>query len=94
MKAVCWYGSGDIRVESVPDPQIINPHDAIVRVTLTAICGSDLHIYNGFIPGMARKQRPLLNRPSAPPHFQNHRLPVDAFNHGLDFVPFANAVKE
>jgi threonine dehydrogenase-like Zn-dependent dehydrogenase len=52
MRAACWYGSGDIRVETVPDPAIINPHDAIIRVTLTAICGSDLHIYNGFIPGM------------------------------------------
>lgn len=54
MKAVCWYGSGDVRVESVPDPQILNPHDAIIRITLTAICGSDLHIYNGYIPGMQK----------------------------------------
>ena len=54
MRAVCWYGSGDIRVESVPDPEILNPHDAILRVSLTAICGSDLHIYNGFIPGMQK----------------------------------------
>ncbi len=54
MKAACWYGSGDIRVENVPDPGILNPHDAIVRVSLTAICGSDLHLYNGFIPGMER----------------------------------------
>jgi threonine dehydrogenase-like Zn-dependent dehydrogenase len=54
MKALCWYGSGDVRVETVPDPQILNPHDAIVRITLTAICGSDLHIYNGFIPGMQK----------------------------------------
>src|SRR5687767_1435036 len=52
MKAVCWYGSGDVRVETVPDPTILNPHDAIVRISLTAICGSDLHLYNGFIPGM------------------------------------------
>jgi threonine dehydrogenase-like Zn-dependent dehydrogenase len=54
MKAVCWYGSGDVRVETVPDPAILNPRDAIVRITLTAICGSDLHIYNGFIPGMQK----------------------------------------
>jgi threonine dehydrogenase-like Zn-dependent dehydrogenase len=54
MKAVCWYGSGDVRTETVPDPAILNPHDAIVRVTLTAICGSDLHIYNGYIPGMQK----------------------------------------
>ncbi|MBI2689346.1 MAG: glutathione-dependent formaldehyde dehydrogenase [Acidobacteria bacterium] len=54
MRAVCWYGKGDVRVETVPDPSILNPRDAIVRVTLTAICGSDLHIYNGHIPGMER----------------------------------------
>jgi len=52
MKAVCWYGAGDMRVENVPDPTILNPRDAIVRVTRTAICGSDLHLYGGFIPGM------------------------------------------
>ena len=54
MRALCWYGSGDVRVETVPDPEILNPNDAIIRVTLTAICGSDLHIYNGFIPGMQK----------------------------------------
>jgi threonine dehydrogenase-like Zn-dependent dehydrogenase len=54
MKALCWYGSRDVRVENVPDPHIINPRDVIVRVTLTAICGSDLHLYNGFIPSMER----------------------------------------
>ena len=54
MKALCWYGTQDVRVETVPDPEILNPHDAIVRITLTAICGSDLHLYNGFIPGMER----------------------------------------
>jgi len=52
MKALCWYGKNDVRVENVPDPSILNPRDAIVRITLTAICGSDLHLYNGFIPGM------------------------------------------
>ena len=54
MKAVCYYGKEDIRVERVPDPQILNPRDAIVKVTATAICGSDLHIYDGFIPAMER----------------------------------------
>jgi threonine dehydrogenase-like Zn-dependent dehydrogenase len=54
VKALCWYGTQDVRVETVPDPEILNPHDAIVRITLTAICGSDLHLYNGFIPGMER----------------------------------------
>jgi threonine dehydrogenase-like Zn-dependent dehydrogenase len=52
MKAVCWEGTNDIRVEQVPDPTILNPRDAIVRVTSTAICGSDLHLMNGFIPTM------------------------------------------
>ncbi|HZO85625.1 MAG TPA: zinc-dependent alcohol dehydrogenase [Verrucomicrobiae bacterium] len=50
MKALCWHGKRDVRVERVPDPKIINPSDAIIRVTSTAICGSDLHLYNGFIP--------------------------------------------
>ena len=52
MKAVCWHGTDDVRVERVPDPSILNPRDAIVRVTTTAICGSDLHLLNGFIPTM------------------------------------------
>jgi threonine dehydrogenase-like Zn-dependent dehydrogenase len=50
MKALCWHGSHDVRVESVPDPEIQHPRDAIVRITSTAICGSDLHLYNGLIP--------------------------------------------
>ncbi len=54
MKALCWYGTRDVRVENVPDPHIINPRDVIVRVTLTAICGSDVHLYDGFIPSMER----------------------------------------
>jgi len=53
MKAVCWHGTGDVRVETVPDPKILNPRDAIVRITSTAICGSDLHLYDGMIPSMA-----------------------------------------
>jgi threonine dehydrogenase-like Zn-dependent dehydrogenase len=52
MRAVCWYGKHDVRVLNAPDPKILNPHDAIVKVTLTAICGSDLHLYNGVIPEM------------------------------------------
>jgi threonine dehydrogenase-like Zn-dependent dehydrogenase len=52
MKAVCWNGKYDVRVESVPDPIILNPRDAIIKVTSTAICGSDLHLYDGFIPSM------------------------------------------
>ncbi|RCJ26629.1 hypothetical protein A6S26_14645 [Nostoc sp. ATCC 43529] len=52
MKAVCWYGANDVRVETVPDPKILNPRDAILKVTSATICGSDLHIYDGYIPTM------------------------------------------
>ena len=52
MKAVTWHGRHDLRVSDVPEPALVNPHDAIVRVTMTAICGTDLHLYNGFMPGM------------------------------------------
>jgi threonine dehydrogenase-like Zn-dependent dehydrogenase len=54
MKANCWYGKNDVRVERVPDPEILNPRDAIVKITSTAICGSDLHLYDGFIPTMEK----------------------------------------
>jgi threonine dehydrogenase-like Zn-dependent dehydrogenase len=54
MKANCWMGTGRVEVQDVPDPALRNPRDAIVRVTSTAICGSDLHLYNGFIPTMRR----------------------------------------
>jgi threonine dehydrogenase-like Zn-dependent dehydrogenase len=54
MKAVCWEGTNDVRVERVPDPTILNPRDAIVRITSTAICGSDLHLLDGFIPTMRK----------------------------------------
>jgi len=50
MKAICWYGKNDVRVEQVDDPEIVNPRDAIVKITTTAICGSDLHMYDGYIP--------------------------------------------
>jgi len=52
MKATCWRGRKKVRVENVPDPEILNANDAIVRITSTAICGSDLHLYNGFVPSM------------------------------------------
>jgi threonine dehydrogenase-like Zn-dependent dehydrogenase len=52
MKALTWHGKGDIRCETVPDPAIEQPRDAIVKVTCCAICGSDLHLYGGFVPGM------------------------------------------
>jgi threonine dehydrogenase-like Zn-dependent dehydrogenase len=54
MKALCWYGTNDVRVSRVPDPSILGPRDAIIKVTLTAICGSDLHLLDGFIPTMKR----------------------------------------
>ena len=52
MKANCWMGKKKVEVLDVPDPKILNSRDAIVRVTSTAICGSDLHLYNGFVPTM------------------------------------------
>jgi threonine dehydrogenase-like Zn-dependent dehydrogenase len=54
MKANCWYGKEDMRVEQVNDPKIINRRDIVVRITLTAICGSDLHLYGGFVPTMQK----------------------------------------
>ena len=52
MKALCWMGSSKVEVHNVSDPTILNPHDAILKITRTAICGSDLHLYDGFIPTM------------------------------------------
>jgi threonine dehydrogenase-like Zn-dependent dehydrogenase len=52
MRALTWHGKEDVRVENVPDPTILNPRDAIVRITATAICGSDLHLFDGYIPSM------------------------------------------
>jgi threonine dehydrogenase-like Zn-dependent dehydrogenase len=54
MKATCWHGTKNVQVDKVPDPKLINPRDAIIRITSTAVCGSDLHLYNGFIPSMKR----------------------------------------
>ncbi|MCU0704697.1 MAG: glutathione-dependent formaldehyde dehydrogenase [Fimbriiglobus sp.] len=52
MKALCWHGNGDVRIDTVPDPKIEHPRDAIIRVTSTAICGSDLHLLDGYMPTM------------------------------------------
>ncbi len=52
MRALCWHGKNDIRCDTVPDPRIEDPRDAIVKVTTCAICGSDLHLYDGLMPGM------------------------------------------
>lgn len=54
MRALVWHGKHDIRCDNVPDPRIEDPRDAIIRVTSCAICGSDLHLYDNFIPGMER----------------------------------------
>src|SRR5690348_14035093 len=54
MKANCWMGKKKVEVREVPDPKLLDRRDAIVRVTSTAICGSDLHLYNGFMPTMER----------------------------------------
>lgn len=52
MKALTWHGKGDVRVDTVPDPKIQEPRDAIIKITSTAICGSDLHLLDGFMPTM------------------------------------------
>jgi threonine dehydrogenase-like Zn-dependent dehydrogenase len=54
MRATCWMGRNTVEVENVPDPQILNQRDAIVRITSTAICGSDLHLYDGYVPTMKK----------------------------------------
>ena len=54
MRANCWLGKGNVDVLDVPEPRILNNHDAIIRITRTAICGSDLHLFNGFIPTMKK----------------------------------------
>lgn len=53
MRALTWHGKHDVRMDTVPDPKIVNPRDAIIKITATAICGSDLHMYDSFIPTMA-----------------------------------------
>jgi threonine dehydrogenase-like Zn-dependent dehydrogenase len=54
MRALTWHGKHDVRMETVPDPKIVNPRDAIIKITSTAICGSDLHLYDSFIPSMEK----------------------------------------
>ena len=54
MKALCWHGTGDVRVDTVPDPTIEDPRDAVIKITSTAICGSDLHLFDGFLPTMEK----------------------------------------
>ena len=54
MKALCWHGTGDVRVDDVPDPKIEHGRDAVIQITSTAICGSDLHLYDGYMPTMEK----------------------------------------
>jgi threonine dehydrogenase-like Zn-dependent dehydrogenase len=54
MRALTWHGKHDVRMDTVPDPQIVNPRDAIIKVTSTAICGSDLHLYDSYIPTLVK----------------------------------------
>ncbi len=54
MRALCWNGVNDVRIETVPDPQILDPRDAIIKITSTAICGSDLHLLHGYMPTMEK----------------------------------------
>ncbi|MBV9998958.1 MAG: glutathione-dependent formaldehyde dehydrogenase [Verrucomicrobia bacterium] len=54
MKALCWHGKEDVRIDTVPDPKIVHPTDVIVKITTTAICGSDLHLYDGVMPTMEK----------------------------------------
>jgi hypothetical protein len=55
MKALCWHGKGDIRCDNVPDPEIEHGRDAIIKMTACAICGSDLHLMDGYIPSWRRE---------------------------------------
>ena len=52
MRALCWHGKGDVRVDTVPDPKIQHPRDAVIKITACAICGSDLHLFDGYQPTM------------------------------------------
>jgi threonine dehydrogenase-like Zn-dependent dehydrogenase len=63
MKAIVWHGIGDIRFDEVPRPKIQDPQDAVVRITRSAICGTDLHFIRGTMPGM-KKGTILGPRPS------------------------------
>ncbi len=89
MKACCWYGKNDVRVETVPDPKIENPRDAIIKVNLAAICGSDLHLLHGAVPSM--ESGDILGH-----EFMGEVMEVGAGNHKLRrgdrvVVPFAIA---
>ena len=63
MRALVWHGKGDVRCDSVPDPTIEDPRDVIVKITSTAICGSDLHLYDGYPSFVITHNRPLEEGP-------------------------------
>lgn len=52
MRALTYHGTKDVRIDTVPDPVLLHPQDILLRVTATAICGSDLHLYRGKVPGL------------------------------------------
>src|SRR5882757_777152 len=54
MRALCWHGKDDVRIDNVPEPKILDSRDAIIKVTTTAICGSDLHLLDGYVPSMEK----------------------------------------
>ncbi|MGW0821610.1 alcohol dehydrogenase catalytic domain-containing protein [Streptomyces sp. NPDC002845] len=56
MKAVVWHGVGDIRLDDVSEPKIQDRHDALVRITTSAICGTDLHFVRGTVPGLEQSR--------------------------------------
>ncbi|MET1076385.1 MAG: zinc-dependent alcohol dehydrogenase [Pseudomonas sp.] len=92
MKALCWHGKKDIRYDTVPDPVIEEPRDAIIKVSSCAICGSDLHLYDGFMPGM--KQGDILGH-----EFMGEVVEVGPYNNRLKVgdrvvVPFTIACGE
>src|SRR5205807_4466674 len=89
MKALCWHGKKNVKVHSVPNPRILNPRDAVIKITATAICGSDLHLYDGYIPTM--HEGDILGH-----EFMGEVVEVGSQNHALKVgdrvvVPFAIA---
>lgn len=62
MKALCWHGSGDVRIDTVPDSKIEQPTDVDIKITSTAICGSDLHLFDGYQPTMEKSTSSATNQ--------------------------------
>jgi hypothetical protein len=83
MKALCWHAKNDIRCDEVPDPKIEHPRDAIVKVTSCAICGSDLHLYDGFMPGMPQLFHSVLGRGRKPRRLPEGRSAQSAIQSGV-----------